>query len=99
MNFHILTLFPDMVMDGLNTSIIGRAVNAGLLSIEAVNIRDSKRWRIGSHPGSTEPGIVQQMENCRRKARRENVPALSISLPRGMCLTRRWRKNWLRRKT
>ena len=40
MNFHILTLFPDMVMDGLNTSIIGRAVNAGLLSIEAVNIRD-----------------------------------------------------------
>ena len=29
MNFHILTLFPDMVMSGLNTSIIGRAVNAG----------------------------------------------------------------------
>ena len=27
-------------MDGLNTSIIGRAVNKGLLSIEALNIRD-----------------------------------------------------------
>ena len=40
MNFHILTLFPDMVTDGLNTSIIGRAIEAGLLSIEAVNIRD-----------------------------------------------------------
>ena len=40
MNFHILTLFPEMVMNGLNTSIIGRAVNAGHLSIEAVNIRD-----------------------------------------------------------
>ena len=40
MNFHILTLFPDMVMQGLGTSIIGRAVNNGLLSIEAVNIRD-----------------------------------------------------------
>ena len=25
MNFHILTLFPDMVERGLNTSIIGRA--------------------------------------------------------------------------
>ena len=25
MNFHILTLFPEMVMGGLNTSIIGRA--------------------------------------------------------------------------
>ena len=27
--FHILTLFPEMVMDGLNTSIIGRAIEAG----------------------------------------------------------------------
>lgn len=40
MNFHILTLFPDMVMQGLSTSIIGRAKDKGLLSIEAVNIRD-----------------------------------------------------------
>ena len=40
MKFYILTLFPEMVMDGLNTSIIGRAVKNGLLSIEAVNIRD-----------------------------------------------------------
>lgn len=39
MNFYIMTLFPEMVMDGLNTSIIGRAVNKGLLSIEALNIR------------------------------------------------------------
>ncbi len=31
MNFYIMTLFPEMVMDGLNTSIIGRAVNKGLL--------------------------------------------------------------------
>ena len=40
MNYHILTLFPEMVLDGLNTSIIGRAAGKGLLSIEAVNIRD-----------------------------------------------------------
>ena len=26
MQFYIMTLFPDMVMDGLNTSIIGRAM-------------------------------------------------------------------------
>ena len=39
MNFHILTLFPDMVMQGLSTSIIGRAKDRGLLSIEALNIR------------------------------------------------------------
>lgn len=40
MNFHVMTLFPDMVMAGLSDSIIGRAVSKGLLSIEAVNIRD-----------------------------------------------------------
>ena len=40
MNFHILTLFPDMVERGLNTSIIGRAVGKGLLNIETINIRD-----------------------------------------------------------
>ena len=40
MQFYIMTLFPEMVMQGLSTSIIGRAVNKGLLSIEAVNIRD-----------------------------------------------------------
>ena len=36
MNFYIMTLFPEMVMDGLNTSIIGRAVNKGLLSIDCL---------------------------------------------------------------
>lgn len=29
MNFHILTLFPEMVENGLNTSITGRAVSKG----------------------------------------------------------------------
>ena len=39
-NFHILTLFPEMVMQGLHTSILGRAAARGDISIEAVNIRD-----------------------------------------------------------
>ena len=53
MNYHILTLFPEMVLDGLNTSIIGRAAGKGLLSIEAVNIRDytkEKHGHMGYHP-------------------------------------------------
>lgn len=40
MHFHIMTLFPEMVLDGLHTSIIGRAMEKGCISIEAVNIRD-----------------------------------------------------------
>ena len=39
-NFHILTLFPDMVLNGLNTSVIGRAIKENKISIQATNIRD-----------------------------------------------------------
>lgn len=40
MTFHIMTLFPDMVRNGLNTSILARAMEKGLISVDAVNIRD-----------------------------------------------------------
>ncbi|MGN0435729.1 MAG: tRNA (guanosine(37)-N1)-methyltransferase TrmD [Wujia sp.] len=40
MNFHIMTLFPEMIMSGLGESITGRAMEKGLIKIEAVNIRD-----------------------------------------------------------
>ncbi len=40
MNFHIMTLFPEMVMGGLNESITGRAIKDGLISVDTVNIRD-----------------------------------------------------------
>lgn len=65
MNFHILTLFPEMVMDGLNTSIIGRAVNAGHLSIEAVNIRDyafNKHQSVDDYPYGGGAGMLMQAE-------------------------------------
>ena len=65
MNFHILTLFPDMVMDGLNTSTIGRAVNAGLPSIEAVNIRDyafNKHQSVDDYPYGGGAGMLMQAE-------------------------------------
>ena len=65
MNFHILTLFPEMVLDGLNTSIIGRAVNSGLLSIEAVNIRDyafNKHQSVDDYPYGGGAGMLMQAE-------------------------------------
>jgi len=36
----IMTLFPDMCRAVFNESIIGRAINNGILSVNAVNIRD-----------------------------------------------------------
>ncbi len=65
MNYYILTLFPDMVMDGLNTSIIGRAREKGLLSIEAVNIRDfteNKHNRVDDYPYGGGAGMVMQAQ-------------------------------------
>lgn len=40
MNFHVLTLFPEMIADGMHTSITGRAMDKGLITLETVNIRD-----------------------------------------------------------
>ena len=65
MNFHILTLFPEMVENGLKTSIIGRAVAGGLLSIEAVNIRDfafNKHQSVDDYPYGVGAGMLMQAE-------------------------------------
>lgn len=63
--FHILTLFPEMVLDGLNTSIIGRGVEAGHISIEAINIRDystNKHNKVDDTPYGGGAGMVMQPE-------------------------------------
>ena len=65
MNFHILTLFPDMVMQGLSTSIIGRAKDRGLLSIEAVNIRDytlERHKKVDDYPYGGGAGMLMQAQ-------------------------------------
>ena len=63
MKFHILTLFPEMVMDGLSTSIIGRAQDKGLLSVEAINIRDfaeNKHNRVDDYTYGGGAGMLMQ---------------------------------------
>lgn len=65
MKFYIMTLFPDMVMNGLNTSIIGRAAARGILSIEAVNIRDyafNRHNSVDDYPYGGGAGMLMQAE-------------------------------------
>ena len=65
MNIHIMTLFPEMVMGGLNTSITGRAISKGILSIEAVNIRDyafNKHNSVDDYPYGGGAGMLMQAE-------------------------------------
>ena len=47
MYFHIMTLFPEMVLGGLNESITGKAIEKGLIGVNAVNIRDFAGNRYG----------------------------------------------------
>lgn len=63
MGFYVLTLFPEMVMNGLSTSITGRAMNKGLLSVEAINIRDfshDKHQSVDDYPYGGGAGMVMQ---------------------------------------
>lgn len=65
MNFYILTLFPDMVAEGLNTSIIGRAAEKGLLHISCINIRDytlDKHKKVDDYPYGGGAGMVMQAQ-------------------------------------
>ncbi|NLK28613.1 MAG: tRNA (guanosine(37)-N1)-methyltransferase TrmD [Clostridiales bacterium] len=65
MDFHVLTLFPEMVSQGLNTSIIGRAIDKGLISLNTVNIRDfsnDKHKRVDDYPYGGGAGMVIQAE-------------------------------------
>ena len=65
MNFYILTLFPEMVTGGLATSITGRAMEKGLIRVEAVNIRDyskEKHRHVDDAPYGGGAGMVMQAE-------------------------------------
>ncbi len=65
MNFHVLTLFPEMIEQTVNTSITGRAINSGLINVEAINIRDfagNKYGQVDDYPYGGGAGMVMQPE-------------------------------------
>ncbi len=65
MNFHVLTLFPDMVMQGLHTSILGRSMEEGTITLKAVNIRDytvNKHKKVDDYPYGGGAGMLMQAQ-------------------------------------
>lgn len=65
MNFYVMTLFPEMIMQGISTSITGRAMAKGAISVNAVNIRDFTRERHGhvdDAPYGGGAGMVMQVQ-------------------------------------
>ena len=65
MNFHVLTLFPDMIKQGLNTSITGRSIENGTITLNAVNIRDytiNKHKKVDDYPYGGGAGMLMQAQ-------------------------------------
>ena len=66
MKFYVLTLFPEMIEQGMSESIIGRAMKEGLISLEAVNIRDfshdMKHHHVDDYTYGGGAGMLMQAE-------------------------------------
>ena len=65
MKYTVLTLFPEMIEQGMGTSITGRAMSKGLIELKAVNIRDysdNKHMKVDDYPYGGGAGMVMQAE-------------------------------------
>ena len=65
MKFHVLTIFPDMIMDYSTKSILKRGQEADAIRIEAVNIRDfatDKHSTVDDTPYGGGAGMVMKPE-------------------------------------
>lgn len=63
MNFHVLTLFPEMIRQAASHSILGRACAEGLLTVNAIDIRSfahNKHQHVDDAPFGGGAGMVMQ---------------------------------------
>ena len=64
-NFHVLTLFPEIIYGGLNHSILKRAISKNIININCVNIRDfsrNKNKRVDDYPYGGGCGMLMQAQ-------------------------------------
>jgi tRNA (guanine37-N1)-methyltransferase len=65
MNYHVMTLFPEMIEQCLMSSIMGRAADKGYISINAVNIRDystDKHHKVDDYTYGGGAGMLMQAQ-------------------------------------
>ncbi|HKK95040.1 MAG TPA: tRNA (guanosine(37)-N1)-methyltransferase TrmD [Anaerovoracaceae bacterium] len=68
MKINILTLFPEM-FEPIQQSIVGRAIEKGIIELNIVNIRDcslDKHNRVDDTPFGGGPGMIMQVEPIKR---------------------------------
>ena len=65
MKYYVMTLFPEMIEQAMNTSIMGRAMADGLISLQVMNIRDytlNKHGKVDDYPYGGGAGMLMQAE-------------------------------------
>ena len=65
MNFHVMTLFPELVQTCLSESITGRALGKGLITLKTYNIRDwtqEKHGKTDDYPYGGGAGMLMQVQ-------------------------------------
>jgi len=105
LHFDILTLFPGFFEGPLATSILGKAIEKGVVSVKCRDIRD---WADGAYrqtddiPYGGGPGMVlmpQPLAKCVEAVREMRIaqglePKLILLCPRGKTLSRSMLENW-----
>jgi tRNA (guanine37-N1)-methyltransferase len=95
MRFDVLSLFPDFIRQAAEVGVVGRAVERGLLTVQAWNPRDyatGNYRRVDDRPFGGGPGMVmlpEPLSACLAAARTADpLPARVIYLsPQGRLLT------------
>ena len=65
MNYHIMTLFPEMIEAAMSSSIIGKAIEKDIIHLEAVNIRDytlDKHKKVDDYTYGGGAGMLMQAQ-------------------------------------
>ena len=94
MRFDVLTLFPDMFPGYLSQSLLNKAIEKGLVSVNIHDIRDrstDKHQKLDDRPFGGGPGMILMVEpvvNCVRAVQATAQPAgkLIMLTPQGQRL-------------
>lgn len=68
-DYTVLTLFPDMIRMNMSTSIMGRALEKGIIGLNVIDIRDyscNKHNRVDDYPYGGGAGMVMEAEPVRK---------------------------------
>ncbi|MBI4066127.1 tRNA (guanosine(37)-N1)-methyltransferase TrmD, partial [Candidatus Gottesmanbacteria bacterium] len=96
MTISILTLFPNMFVGPLSESILKRAIEKGMATIDLINIRDvatDKYKSVDDHPYGGGPGMILRvdivdaaLESVKCKVKSEKCKTILLD-PKGVTYT------------